>query len=149
MLSVSNSLRCISSVFLEHNASVGHLVHTIEEKDIMVPNFCNDCGTQNKQTARFCRGCGISLTLPNQGQTRSLTDVIHNGQYQIVRLLGQGGFGAVYLAKDLFLGNRQVAIKEMILQNLPSSEIAGDIAAFKREALLLAGLRHPNLLATE
>ncbi len=62
-----------------------------------------------------------------------------NNRYLIVRLLGQGGMGAVYLAEDLNLGRKQVAIKE----NLDVSQAAQD--QFRAEALILARLSHPGL----
>jgi WD40 repeat protein len=59
-------------------------------------------------------------------------------RYRIDRVLGHGGMGAVYLATDESLGI-PCAIKENL--NLsPESE-----RQFKREATLLASLRHPNL----
>jgi serine/threonine protein kinase len=61
-----------------------------------------------------------------------------NGRYQIIRLLGQGGFGAVYQAHDRTL-NRPCALKE----NLETSEEV--MRQFNREAQLLANLSHPNL----
>ena len=61
-----------------------------------------------------------------------------NHRYRIVRLLGQGGFGAVYRAWDINL-NRSCALKE----NLDASPAAQ--AQFGREAMLLANLSHPNL----
>jgi serine/threonine-protein kinase len=61
-----------------------------------------------------------------------------NNRYQIIRLLGQGGFGAVYLAHDLTL-NRACALKE----NLETSDEVR--RQFIREAQLLANLNHPNL----
>lgn len=63
---------------------------------------------------------------------------IINNRYRIVRLLGQGGFGAVYRAWDLNL-NIPVALKE-------NTETSPEAARqFAREANILAGLRHPNL----
>ena len=59
-------------------------------------------------------------------------------RYRIVRLLGQGGFGAVYRAWDMTL-ERPCAIKE----SLDISQEAQ--RQFKREAKLLANLAHPNL----
>jgi Tol biopolymer transport system component len=63
--------------------------------------------------------------------------VIHT-RYRIVRLLGQGGFGAVYRAYDMTL-RIPCAVKENFEL---SAEAQGQ---FEREALLLAALRHPNL----
>jgi serine/threonine protein kinase len=61
-----------------------------------------------------------------------------NNRYRIVRLLGQGGFGAVYRAWDVNL-DRPCALKE----NLNTSPEAQ--RQFNREAILLANLSHPNL----
>lgn len=61
-----------------------------------------------------------------------------NNRYRIVRLLGQGGFGAVYRAWDVNL-NRPCAVKE----NLDVSPEAQ--RQFTREATVLANLLHSNL----
>ena len=64
-------------------------------------------------------------------------DILVN-RYRIVKLVGQGGFGAVYRAWDTSLGV-PVAVKE----NLDTSAEAQ--RQFEQEARLLAPLRHPNL----
>ena len=64
---------------------------------------------------------------------------LREGRYRLRQKLGQGGMGSVYLAEDTLLPGRLVAIKE----NLAASDDSQD--QFKREALLLARLRHPNL----
>ena len=61
-----------------------------------------------------------------------------NNRYRIVRLLGQGGFGAVYKAWDLQMAGA-CALKE----NLETSPEAQE--QFVREAQLLYKLKHPNL----
>ncbi|MEA3441581.1 MAG: serine/threonine-protein kinase [Chloroflexota bacterium] len=66
------------------------------------------------------------------------TGQVLNNRYRIVRLLGQGGFGAVYRAWDLNI-KRACALKEN-LDTSPESR-----AQFEKEALILAGLNHPNL----
>ncbi len=66
-------------------------------------------------------------------------------RYRILSLLGQGGMGAVYKAEDSAFGDRLVAVKEMRPFVLPTEEAMQAIDAFKREALLLAGLMHPNM----
>ncbi|MEZ4713886.1 MAG: serine/threonine-protein kinase [Caldilineaceae bacterium] len=64
---------------------------------------------------------------------------LHHGRYQITGKLGQGGMGAVYLATDLNLVDRQVAIKE---NSLNAQHFRNQ---FLHEARLLARLNHPNL----
>ena len=65
------------------------------------------------------------------------------GSYEIISALGAGGMGEVYRARDTKL-RREVAIKV-----LPQT-LAGDPEAlrrFEREALAVAALSHPNILA--
>lgn len=59
-------------------------------------------------------------------------------RYLIIRSIGQGGMGAVYLAKDQRLGNT-LALKETFFTDARMRK------AFEREARLLAHLRHPAL----
>ena len=68
-----------------------------------------------------------------------------NDRYRILEQVGQGGFGSVYKAADTSFGDRLVALKEMEQKGLSPQEIAEAAAGFKREALLLANLRHPHL----
>lgn len=68
------------------------------------------------------------------------------GRYRIVKLIGEGGFGAVYQANDeRFQAARVVAIKEMSDANLSASERDKALEDFRREANLLVQLNHPNL----
>ena len=64
------------------------------------------------------------------------------GRYQILALLGSGGMGEVYRARDVEL-EREVAVKV-----LPGglAETAQRVERFKREAKALARLSHPNIL---
>ncbi len=69
-------------------------------------------------------------------------DPSKTGRYEILRLLGQGGFGQVYLARDKDL-DRLVAIK------VPNRErITGppDVETFLAEARILAKLDHPHIV---
>src|SRR6266436_3374466 len=70
---------------------------------------------------------------------------ILNGRYEIVRRIGGGGMGAVYLAKDRNLGEASRAVKEMIESHIDDSQHEKAIADFKRESLLLTELEHPSI----
>lgn len=61
------------------------------------------------------------------------------GRYRVVRLLGEGGYGAVYLVQDTRLGGKYLALKESF-DSSPEAQ-----QQFQLEANLLAGLSHPHL----
>ena len=65
------------------------------------------------------------------------------GPYEIVALIGAGGMGEVYRARDTKL-NRDVAIK--VLPDLLASD-QDRLARFTREAQTLASLNHPHIAA--
>ena len=62
-----------------------------------------------------------------------------DGQYRVERVLGEGGMGVVYLARDLRL-DRDVAIK------VGSEQSASSVMRLAREAVALARLSHPNVV---
>ncbi len=68
-----------------------------------------------------------------------------NGRYEIVRRIGGGGMGAVYLAKDRNLGDAPRAVKEMIESHIDESQHEKAINDFKRESVILSELEHPSI----
>jgi len=72
-----------------------------------------------------------------------LTAGLRLGPYEILSLLGAGGMGEVYRARDVRLG-REIAIK--VLPEHLSQEIDAR-TRFEREAKAIAALSHPNILS--
>jgi hypothetical protein len=72
-------------------------------------------------------------------------NTVLNGRYEIVRRIGGGGMGAVYLAKDRNLGDAPRAVKEMVESHLDPGQHEKAIGDFKRESLLLTALEHPSI----
>lgn len=73
------------------------------------------------------------------------TEVLR-GRYRIIRIIGQGGMGSIYLADDLRLEGRLCALKEVEHdRSLPAEMLKQARDQFLREATVLARLDHPNL----
>ena len=106
--------------------------------------LCRSCGTPNRDQATFCVGCGQPL-LPATATGALAAQTLLNGRYEIAQRVGGGGMGAVYQAFD-FQQDRPVAIKEMSDQALGVGHREQAVEQFRREALLLQALSHPNLV---
>jgi serine/threonine-protein kinase len=121
---------------------------------------CLTCNHLNRENARFCRQCGTKLSQsvsvpssqPNgQGSAEALTgrlpaNTLLAGRYLILKKIGQGGMGAVYLVHDERLPGKMWAVKEMSESSATSpAERQGIIKDFQREAQLLASLNHPHI----
>ena len=74
------------------------------------------------------------------GAGRELTGKI--GRYDIVRPLGKGAMGVVYLAHDPLL-ERDVALKVMVAQIADDPDLS---KRFEREAKAVAKMTHPNVV---
>ena len=111
---------------------------------------CTKCHTPLPDNSRFCFACGADQTgggdpAATSGQISSLSTRLQRiveGKYKIDRLLGKGGMGAVFLAKDLTL-DRDVAIKV-----LPPDVSQDDhvVKRFQQEAKTAAKLDHTNII---
>lgn len=136
--------------------------------------ICPVCRKGNRSASMFCAYCGYRLkpsggdgassyALPKAGSAAHAVpptapmipaDVSGNipagillkRQYRILRKIAQGGMGAVYEAVDATQpGGQHWAVKEMSPASLPASERRQAISDFRREAQMLATLKHPNL----
>jgi hypothetical protein len=98
---------------------------------------CPSCGACFHGAVEHCQRDGAALTL-SLPVSRTI-----DGKYRLDQLIGKGGMGAVYEARDLRL-DRTVAVKIML------GRAFGQQAAlrrFRREARAAAHLNHPNIVA--
>ena len=88
--------------------------------------------------------CGEAHSVVGDGATRGyhaghLLSTI--GHFRIVREIGRGGAGVVYLAEDVDIPGRRVALKRL------QPEVAAmDAEVLRREAAVLAAIEHPHIL---
>jgi len=85
---------------------------------------------------------------PVAGETIAAGDVAGvqaGARYRLIRELGRGATGVVYLARDAEL-DRDVAVK-LLHPHLAGTERADALARFFHEARVMASLRHPNVVA--
>lgn len=80
---------------------------------------------------------------PDPGRVRDEQPGDFVGRYRLVRLLGEGGFGAVWSAEQTEPIRREIALK-LIKRGMDSREV---IARFAAESQALAMMDHPNIAA--
>ncbi|MFZ7127823.1 MAG: protein kinase domain-containing protein [Desulfobacterales bacterium] len=71
-----------------------------------------------------------------------------SGTYQIIRLIGRGGMGAVYMAYDMRL-DLKVAVKVIspeLAETMDASQYDGILKRFRSEARIAAKIDHPNVI---
>jgi serine/threonine protein kinase len=88
---------------------------------------------------------GASRLEKNEGLRKEKDDppLPRTGRYRLIRLLGAGGMGSVYLGEDPQL-RRQVAVKIPHFTIPPQAREAAQLR-FQGEAQLAASIRHPNV----
>src|SRR5262245_29175644 len=102
---------------------------------------CPTCSSEWPDETKFCPNDGS--TLRSAGGTANLVGSVIADRYHIIKKLGEGGMGAVYLGEHVKMG-RKSAIKVM---TQAMSHDADAIARFNREAANAARIAHPNVCA--
>ncbi len=108
--------------------------------DVAVPKVCPQCSTEYETAARFCPADGTALRPKGSDSVvgRVLAD-----RYHILKRIGEGGMGRVYLGEHVKMG-RQCAVKVMNPALVNDSESA---SRFAREASNASRIIHPNVAA--
>jgi serine/threonine-protein kinase len=96
---------------------------------------CAQCGASLRSRGAPCTVCGF-------GDGELAPGELVDGRYQIESVLGRGGMGVVYRARDLGLG-RKVALKVIASAWVRDPQM---VAGFQREAAALAAVRSPHVV---
>jgi eukaryotic-like serine/threonine-protein kinase len=106
----------------------------------MLEDFASDAGTF--ETALVPVGQAPLVDAEDKARWEKRLRRALGDDYELLGLLGTGGFGRVYRVRDLHL-EREVALK--VLQPLLTRD-PEVVERFRREAQLAAGLSHPNIV---
>ncbi len=106
----------------------------------MLEDFASDAGTFETPAVAVPPG-SLADAEDNARWEKRLRRALGD-DYELLSLLGTGGFGRVYRVRDLSL-EREVALK--VLQPLLTRD-PEVVERFRREAQLAAGLSHPNIV---
>jgi serine/threonine protein kinase len=75
--------------------------------------------------------------------------LVLQNRYVIVRSLGHGGMGAVFLAQDKHLSNRYCVVKKLHLDGFNNSDKQRAMTFFEREAMILSTLKHTHVVSIQ
>ena len=119
-------------------------------------DYCAECGTRFDADESHCRHCGAArpqpapapsdqLSAETAASLEALTAELRDAlapRLQLLKLLGHGGMGEVFLARD-------PALKRLVVVKVLSPDLAHDERArrrFEREAESAAAVAHPNVV---
>ena len=101
--------------------------------------FCPVCAREFPDNVKFCPNDG--QTLRSKSASADLVGQVVADRYHILKKLGEGGMGAVYLGEHVKMG-RKSAIKVMAAA---MSQDPDAISRFNREAANASRISHPNV----
>ena len=113
---------------------------------------CPSCFHENPDDAKVCEECGYEFTTGFGSEGTHLAKVeitafskgeLIAGRYRVVRELGRGGMGVVYLASDAELHDERVAVKMIHPALLENPEARG---RFADEVLISQKLTHSSIV---
>jgi tRNA A-37 threonylcarbamoyl transferase component Bud32 len=105
---------------------------------------CPSCHAPVDDSQRFCPACGTVVTPADAQGPDPLIGQILGSKYKVIRLIGEGGMGAVYEGEQqLGTTKRKVAVKTLHPHLSRDPKIK---ARFEREVGTIAELEHPNTI---
>ena len=112
-----------------------------------IAGVCASCGTTQDRTIPTCPKCGATVTgigspAEQTERMRARLQEQVGDAYKLLELLGRGGMGIVFRAKEVAL-DRDVALKILALDPVLAPDA---YTRFEREAKLAARLDHPHIV---
>ena len=113
----------------------------------VIPTPAESTPAAVERSGDIARSTGLGDTDSRKaGKLKQLPEgTVLNGRYEVVRKIGGGGMGAVYLASDNNLGGVLRAVKEMVQAHIEEDQQEKAINDFKRESMILSTLDHPSI----
>ncbi|MCE1247342.1 MAG: protein kinase [Firmicutes bacterium] len=117
--------------------------------------ICPDCGHKNRDNATFCVICGAQLSHADAFRATPLDEIrpqkkeedlgsLRDGRYKILKKLGEGGMGRIYLTRDAKM-DYLVVIKELLPIFVTQAERDYVEKRFTEEAKILFRLDYRGL----
>ena len=153
-LSASDLIKDVKSLPVGEIVQLEDPPSSIQEEKVITNDIGPSDESADEEVIVSDEPVNIGLSVSNAesgGQTSGLkplfAGIILNSRYEIVRKIGGGGMGAVYLANDRNLGGVERAVKEMIQSSIEEEQQRKAIEDFKRESMILSSLDHPAIPA--
>lgn len=115
----------------------------VEEREAFLSRECPDEATRKSVEELLRHHSDDTLTISSGAAVGETAAPEMIDEFKIIRKIGEGGMGVVYLAHDTGELDRDVALK-VLAPNLTASEQA--LARFRNEARITAALRHPAIV---
>ena len=138
---------CVSDFLSQHcgdddllRQKIESLMAAMGNTNELLPNLPIDTPTVQPSDQLDTNDASVSDSASNENRLSVGQELLN--RYQIVSVLGSGGMGEVYRARDLRL-DRDVAIK---LVNVKGSGLHSMAERFRREIRSVASLSHPNVM---
>ncbi len=118
----------------------------VSEADTVIPPRKSSDNIRSYTTPNIGGSSGSDTDGKKRAKLKPLDEgTILNGRYEIIRKIGGGGMGAVYLASDNNLGGVLRAVKEMVQSYIEEEQQEKAINDFKRESMILSTLDHSSI----
>jgi eukaryotic-like serine/threonine-protein kinase len=102
----------------------------VEDRERVLAEACSDAALRDRVIAIL------------KASERAQPEGVRIGPYPILKLIGSGGVGSVYLAERLLTGSKQLVALKVLA---PHAAGRGFAERFEREQQILARLDHPNI----